>query len=117
MQLDLGVLYVGDRPVVLTLEPIGDDKVRVNMSSWTDAVVIRADEALEVLAIGKRLYVCSWSDAVVIRAEEALEVLAIGKRLFICRGERPASYPQPRHDRDDGRRLRAGYEVTRNVPL
>ena len=47
-------------------EAIGDDKVRVNASSW--------------------------SDAVVIRAEEALEVLAIGKRLFICRGERPASY-------------------------
>ena len=66
MQLDLGVLYVGDRPVVLTLEPIGDDKVRVNMSSWTDVVVIRADEALEILAIGKRLYV--------------------------CRGERPAAY-------------------------
>jgi hypothetical protein len=62
----LGVLYVGDRSVVLTLEPIGDDKVRVNMSSWTDAVVIRADEALEILAVGKRLYV--------------------------CRGERPAAY-------------------------
>ena len=43
MQLDLGVLYVGDRPIVLTLEPIGDDKVRVNMSSWTDVVVIRAE--------------------------------------------------------------------------
>ena len=28
----------------------------------------------------------------IVRAEEALEVLAIGKRLFICRGERPASY-------------------------
>jgi len=42
-------------------EAIGDDKVRVNASSWSDAVV-------------------------------ALEVLAIGKRLFICRGERPASY-------------------------
>jgi hypothetical protein len=39
-------------------EPIGDDKVRVNHSSWTDAVVIRADQALEVLALGKRLYVC-----------------------------------------------------------
>jgi hypothetical protein len=50
----------------LTLEPIGDDKVRVNMSSWTDVVVIRADEALEILAIGKRLHV--------------------------CRGERPAAY-------------------------
>jgi hypothetical protein len=66
MQLDLGVLYVGDRSVVLTLEPIGDDKVRVNMSSWTDAVVIRAEDALEILAVGKRLYV--------------------------CRGERPAAY-------------------------
>ena len=63
MQLD--PLYVGERLTVV-FEAIGDDKVRVNASSW--------------------------SDAVVIRAEEALEVLAIGKRLFICRGERPASY-------------------------
>ena len=66
MQLDLDTLYVGDKPVVITLDPIGDDKVRVNHSSWSDAVVIRADEALEVLAVGKRLY--------------------------LCRGERPAAY-------------------------
>jgi len=39
-----------------------------------------------------RCTVLSWTDAVVIRAEEALEVLAIGKRLVICRGERAASY-------------------------
>ena len=52
MQLDLDTLYVGDKPVVITLDPIGDDKVRVNHSSWSDAVVIRADEALEVLALG-----------------------------------------------------------------
>jgi hypothetical protein len=58
MQQDLNTLYTGDRTVVLTLEPIGGDKVRLNLSSWTDAVVIRAEEALEVLAIGKRLYLC-----------------------------------------------------------
>ena len=45
MHLDLGVLYVGDRPIVLTLEPIGDDKVRVNMSSWTD---VSKDDALSI---------------------------------------------------------------------
>jgi hypothetical protein len=65
MQLDLDTLYVGDKPVVITLDPIGDDKVRVNHSSWSDAVVIRADEALEA---GAR------------------------KRLYLCRGERPAAY-------------------------
>jgi hypothetical protein len=50
----------------VVFEAIGDDKVRVTASSW--------------------------SDAVVIRAEEALEALAIGKRLYLCRGERPAAY-------------------------
>ena len=34
----------------------------------------------------------SWPDAVVIRADQALEVLAIDKRLFLCRGERPAAW-------------------------
>jgi hypothetical protein len=58
MQLDLDTLYVGDKPVVITLDPIGDDKVRVNHSSWSDAVVIRADEALEVLALGSG-YTCA----------------------------------------------------------
>lgn len=63
MQLD--PLYVGERLTVV-FEAIGSDKVRCTTSSWTDAVVIRAEEALEVLALGKRLY--------------------------LCRGERPASY-------------------------
>jgi hypothetical protein len=66
MQLDLDALYIGDNKVTVTLEPIGDDKVRVNHASWTDAKVILADQALEVLAVGKRLY--------------------------LCRGERPAAY-------------------------
>jgi hypothetical protein len=41
MQLDLDSLYVGDKLTTITLEAIGDDKVRVNHQSWTDAVVIR----------------------------------------------------------------------------
>ena len=84
MQLD--PLYVGERLTVV-FEAIGDDKVRVNASSWSDAVVIRAEEA------GDR------------QAAVHLPRRAAGE------------LPQPRHDRDDGRRLRAGYEVTRNVPL
>jgi hypothetical protein len=55
MQLDLDALCIGDNKVTVTLEPIGDDKVRVNHASWTDAKVILADQALEVLAVGKRL--------------------------------------------------------------
>ena len=35
----------------MVFEEIGDDKVRVTASSWTDAVVILANEALEVLAL------------------------------------------------------------------
>jgi hypothetical protein len=52
MQLD--PVYVGDRLIVV-FEAIGEDKVRITASSWSDAVVIRAHEALEVLALGKRL--------------------------------------------------------------
>jgi hypothetical protein len=66
MQQDLGTLFSGDKIEKVTLDPVGDDKVRVNHSSF--------------------------SDPVVIRAEEALFVLAIGKRLFLCRGDRPAAY-------------------------
>jgi hypothetical protein len=53
----LDPLYVGDK-IVVVFEAIGDDKVRATASSWTDAVVVPADEALEVLALGKRLYLC-----------------------------------------------------------
>jgi len=63
MQLD--PLYVGDR-VVVVFEAIGEDKVRATCSSWQEAVVILANEALKVMALGKRLY--------------------------LCRGERPAEY-------------------------
>ena len=34
----------------------------------------------------------SWDDAKVILAEEALQVVAIGKILHICRVDRPAEY-------------------------
>ena len=53
-----GQFVVGDKLTTITLEAIGDDKVRVNHQSWTDAVVIRADEALEVLALGYLSSIC-----------------------------------------------------------
>ena len=40
----------------LVFEAIGDDKVRVNCASWEDAKVILADEALQVVALGKILH-------------------------------------------------------------
>ena len=43
----------------LSFEAIGDDKVRVNCSSWEDAKVILADEAKQVVAFGKSLVVTS----------------------------------------------------------
>ena len=61
MQLDLGTferLYVGDSKVTITLEPVGEDKVRINAASWVDPVVIRAKESFQALAIGKRMYLC-----------------------------------------------------------
>ena len=40
--------------VTITLEPVGEDKVRINAASWVDPVVMRAKESFQVLAIGKR---------------------------------------------------------------
>ena len=37
------------------LDPIGDGKVRVRTSTWDQEVVILADQALEVVALGKSL--------------------------------------------------------------
>jgi hypothetical protein len=41
----------------LVFEAIGDDKVRVNCQSWDDAKIILADQALQVVALGKILHV------------------------------------------------------------
>jgi hypothetical protein len=37
----------------MVFEAIGDDKVRVNFASWDDPKVILAEEALQVVALGK----------------------------------------------------------------
>jgi hypothetical protein len=42
--------------IVLVLEGIGDDKVRVNSSTWDHPVVILADQSLEIVEIAKTLY-------------------------------------------------------------
>ena len=39
--------------VVLVLEGIGDDKIRINSSSLDHPLVILADQALEIVAIAK----------------------------------------------------------------
>jgi len=39
----------------VTLEPIGDGKIRVRTSTWDQGVVVLADHALEVVAMGKSL--------------------------------------------------------------
>ena len=44
-----------DRSTAITLEPIGDGKIRVRTSTWDQEVVILADQALEVVAMGKSL--------------------------------------------------------------
>ena len=41
----------------LVFEATGDDKVRVTCQSWDDAKVILADQALQVVALGKVLHV------------------------------------------------------------
>jgi len=42
--------------VVLVLEGIGDDKIRINSSSLDHPVVILADQSLEIVVIAKTLY-------------------------------------------------------------
>ena len=41
--------------VVLVLEGIGDDKIRINSSSLDHPVVILADQSLEIVVIAKTL--------------------------------------------------------------
>ena len=41
----------------LVFEAVGDHKVRVTCQSWEDSRVILADEALQVVALGKILHV------------------------------------------------------------
>jgi hypothetical protein len=45
----------GDRATAVTLEPIGGGKIRVRTSTWDQEVVILADQALEIVALGKSL--------------------------------------------------------------
>jgi hypothetical protein len=54
MRLD--PLLKSDR-VTLVFEAIGDDKVRVTCQSWEDSRVILADQALQVVPLGKTLFV------------------------------------------------------------
>jgi hypothetical protein len=41
----------------LVFEAVGEGKIRVNCQSWEDSKVILADEALQVVALGKTLHV------------------------------------------------------------
>ena len=43
--------------IVLVLEGIGDDKVRVNSSSLDHSLVVLPDQALEIVAIEKKVMV------------------------------------------------------------
>ncbi len=54
---------------VLVLEAIGDDKVRVNHSSLDSPLVILANQALEIVAVGKTLHI-----ARVLRSAEYIDV-------------------------------------------
>ena len=56
-----------DKATAVTFEPVGDGKVRVRTSTWDQEVVILADQALEVVALGKSLRL--------VRAPKPLEYL------------------------------------------
>ena len=56
-----------DRATAATLDPVGDGKIRVRTSTWDQEVVILADQALEVVALGKSLRL--------VRAPRPLEYL------------------------------------------
>jgi hypothetical protein len=44
-------------PIVLVLEGIGDDKIRVNSSSLDHPLTIPADQGIEIVAIEKKVMV------------------------------------------------------------
>ena len=48
------MLPVGEK-ITLVLEAIGDDKIRINSSSLNHPVVILADQAIEIVAIEKKV--------------------------------------------------------------
>ena len=50
-------LLSADKSTAVILEPIGEGKIRVRTSTWDQEVVILADQALEVVAMGKSLRV------------------------------------------------------------
>jgi hypothetical protein len=54
-QLDLA--YPAAEKIVLVLEGIGDDKVRVNSSSLDHPLVVLPDQALEIVGIAKKVMV------------------------------------------------------------
>ena len=56
--LTKGITVGAGEKIVLVLEAIGDDKIRVNSSSLDHPLVILADQALEIVAIGKKM---GWS--------------------------------------------------------
>jgi hypothetical protein len=56
MRLDPLILRA--EKVTLVFEAIGDDKVRVDSASLDSPLVMPANQALEVLALDKRLHVC-----------------------------------------------------------
>jgi hypothetical protein len=50
------MLPAGEK-IVLVLEGVGDDKIRVNSSSLDHPLVILADQGLEIVAIQKKVMV------------------------------------------------------------
>ena len=55
MSVDL--VHPAAEKIVLVLEGIGDDKVRVNSSSLDHPLVVLPDQALEIVAIAKKVMV------------------------------------------------------------
>ena len=55
MSVDLA--HPAAEKIVLVLEGIGDDKVRVNSSSLDHPLVVLPDQALEIVAIAKKVMV------------------------------------------------------------
>ena len=64
-------------------EPTGDDKVRITTSTWEGERVILADQALEVVALGKVLYL--------VRAPRRAEYLNVDETGMTDAGYGPAT--------------------------
>jgi predicted amino acid-binding ACT domain protein len=74
--------------IVLVLEGIGDDKIRINSSSLDNPVTILADQGIEIVGIekkvmeGRTMRSAYWLNHDPILADQSIEIVGIEKKVM-----------------------------------